>query len=66
MNVRELNREQLLELKERYLIDWYASNDRTPSWGEMADAGAIVDDDTIFDYFDGIDFVEEDFACSSN
>jgi len=65
MNVRELNREQLLELKERYIIDWYAANNRTPSWSEMANAETIVADYAVFDYFDGIDFVPEDFSCSS-
>jgi len=65
MNVRELSQEQLLELKQRYLVDWYDATGMAPSWGDMARAGELVDDETIFDYFDGIDFVPEDFSCSS-
>lgn len=66
MNVRELNREQLRELKEQYIVDWYASQDKTPSWNELANADHIVADYCIYDHYDGIDFVPDDFICSSN
>ena len=66
MKVTELNREQLVSLKERYLCDWYDSYDQCPSWEELADADSIIPDELVFDYFDDTDFVEEDFACQTN
>ena len=68
MKVTELNRDQLVQLKQRYLTDWYDSlpEPGSPSMGELLTADLLVEDETIFDYFDGIDFVEEDFTCGSN
>lgn len=73
MNVHELSRDEMRELKERYLIeladsgqyaevlgvDWDA-----PSWGELAGADEIVPDDVIFEQYEGIDFVPDDFFCN--
>ena len=56
MKVTELNREQLLILKQRYIMD-----DHWPSWGELAAADAFVSDEEIFEAYADIDFVEEDF-----
>lgn len=61
MKVTELTREQLIKLKQRYLTDWYDDLGQSPSYSELADADALVSDETAFDYFEGIDFVEEDF-----
>ena len=61
MKVTELNREQLVCLKERYLCDWYDSIGDTPSWEELANADDFVADETIFYYFEGTEFVPEDF-----
>ena len=72
-DVTELTRDEMRELKERYLIelanegryaevlgvDWDA-----PSWGEMAEADAIVPDDVIFEQYGHISFVEDDFFCN--
>jgi hypothetical protein len=73
MTVHELSRDEIRELKERYLIelanegkyaevlgvDWDA-----PSWGEMAAADEIVPDDVIFYNYEDIDFVPDDFFCN--
>ena len=70
MNVTELNREQLVQLKQRYLtiladegtfaevlgVDYGA-----PSWGDMANADEIVPDDVVFREWEGTDFVAGDF-----
>ncbi len=64
MKVTELNREQLICLKERYLCDWYDSIGDTPSWEELANADDFVADETIFYYFEGTEFVPEDFTTS--
>ena len=61
MKATELNREQLVCLKERYLCDWYDSVGDTPSWEELANVDEFVEDETVFDYFEGIEFVPEDF-----
>ena len=58
MNVHELNREQLTELKQAHLMeseDW-------PSYGELADADELVSDEVIFEKYAGTDFVEEDLT----
>ena len=65
MKVTELNRDQLVELKQRYLTDWYNGYGQCPSWEELANADTIVSDETIQDYFDGIEFVPEDFSCTA-
>lgn len=36
------------------------------TYQELADADNIIPDDLVFDYFEGTDFVPEDFICSSN
>lgn len=73
MNVTELSREQIVELKGDYLcrladegtfaevmgVDYDA-----PSWGDMANADEIVPDDVIFEEYAGTDFVPDDFCCS--
>ena len=68
MKVHELTRDQLVELKQRYLCDWYDSypfDHNGPSYQELADADTIIPDDLVFDYFDGFDFVPDDFACTA-
>lgn len=58
MNVRELNREQLNELKQAYVADMVEN----PSWGELADSENIPDE-IIYTYYEGVHFVPEDFSC---
>lgn len=57
MNVRELNRQQLNELKAHYI----AETMKLPSYEDFANASNIADE-TIYNYYDGIDFVEDDFS----
>lgn len=75
MTIKELSKDQLHELKERYLmkladegtfaevldVDYDA-----PSYGDLANADEIVPDDVIFREYDGIDFVKDDYFCTSN
>lgn len=58
MTVKELNRDQLVSLKQKCLSE---SEERV-SWGELAEADAIVSDEEVFSRYDGTDFCEEDFA----
>ena len=71
MKVTELNRTQLKELKERYLINladegiydlWMGVDYKGPSWSDLANADKLISDETIFKEFEGINFVKEDFA----
>lgn len=63
MKVTELNREQLIQLKQRYLIDQAENHGRIwPSWGELALVDNQVSDETIMKEFEGTEFVEEDFS----
>ena len=58
MSVRELNRDQLVQLKQNYLCEIQHS----VSWGELAFADELVSDEKIFAEYAGYSFVEEDFA----
>ena len=58
MDVHELNREQLIQLKQRYLCE---TQDESVSYGELAAADELVTDEQVFNHFAGIEFVEEDF-----
>ena len=62
MNVKELSRNQLTELKQNYY------NDRHPegvSYGELAGIDELVTDAEIFDEYAGTDFTEDDFAATA-
>lgn len=71
MKVTELNREQLLQLKQRYLTE--LADEGTfaeildvdydePSYSDLANADEIVPDDVVFRNWEGVYFVEEDFV----
>ena len=60
MTTHELNREQMTELKGKYLCETQDS----VSYGELADADEIVSDQTIHEHYAGIYFVDDDFTCS--
>lgn len=71
MTVHELNRDQLVQLKQHYLCQLaeegcYAEvrgvDYDEPSYGDLADADDIVPDDVIFRNYDYVYFTEEDFV----
>lgn len=65
MTVRELNRDQLDELKGRMVSDEiYETEGRTPSYGELADAGSIPDE-RVFEHYDGVEFSDDDFFATA-
>ena len=59
MTVRELNQDQLNELKVRYVFD----HEDSPSWNEIVLAEHIPNE-VIFEEYGHIEFVEEDFFCN--
>ena len=56
MVIRDLNRNQLEQIKQSYYIQ-----KRYPlgvSYGELASIDSLVSDKEVFDEYDGVDFVE--------
>ena len=74
MTVHELNREQVLELKQRYL-EMLADEGNyaavlnvdydEPSQHDLSFADEIVPDDIIFTHYEGTHFVPDDFFCTA-
>lgn len=71
MTVHELNREQLIQMKQNYLCQLADCGEFAeivgvdydcPSWKDLADADEIVPDDVIFRNYDDVYFTEEDFV----
>lgn len=75
MDVRELSKDQMLELKQNYLTKLadegsYAEvmncDYNEPSYHDLANADEIVPDDVIFREYEGIHFVMDDFWCTAS
>ena len=62
--VKELTREQLIELKQNYLTQKMDEKGESPSYGELAEADQTVTDDEIYREFEGTMFSDDDFSCS--
>ena len=65
MTVKQLNRDMLIELKERYLAGKREQSGEGISYSELANADKIVSDDTIYKEYDGYTFGVDDFSCSA-
>ena len=61
MNVKDLSREQLTELKQHYYMN-VLENDI--SYYEMALINELVTDEEIFDYYSSTTFSNDDFFCT--
>lgn len=62
MKLKELNHEQRIQVKQKMLDDeLQASEGRTPSRGELANADALVTDAALEEYAAGIEFSPDDF-----
>ena len=66
MKVTELNKDELLELKQRYYAETGSFPDGSPSYEELAEIDEIVDDEEIYEEYAGVDFVKDDFFCNSS
>ena len=66
MTVRDLNREQLDELKQAYACQLMDCGEDEEVMGigyeELVDA-SFIPDDIIFNHYDGVWFTAEDFFC---
>ena len=63
MTVYDLNREQLDELKQTYFSQLIDTGDGDEILGDVT-CSENIPDEVIFNHYDGIMFVEEDFFCS--
>jgi hypothetical protein len=61
-SVYELSREQLDELKETFFYTDYAS---CKPVGINAETPDEIPDEIIFEWYDGISFVNDDFSCTA-
>nr|DAD87552.1 MAG TPA: hypothetical protein [Siphoviridae sp. ctAUQ2] len=64
MTVQELNRDQLVEIKQSMLLERMDAEGDWPSWGEMADADSLISDEDVFEEYANTEFTEDDFFCS--
>lgn len=75
MDVRDLSREQLVELKCDYMTE--LTNEGifaeimnrdydSPSYWDLANADEFVSDEVIFEHYSGTDFVNDDFFCTAD
>lgn len=62
MTVKELNRDELTELKQRY----YSEKHNNVSYSELVSINELVTDNEIFRKYENTEFTLEDFFCSSN
>lgn len=74
MDVLELSRDQLIELKQNYLTQLadegsYAEvldvDYNEPSYSDLANADEIVPDCVIFKNYEDVCFVNDDFFCTA-
>lgn len=61
MSVEELNRDQLIQLKQNMLMERMDEEGETPSWGELAEVDSIITDEEVQQEYAGTDFVTDDF-----
>ena len=64
MTVTELNRGQLIQLKQLYLEDYlnnWADENESISYNDITNADEIIPDETIFEVYEGTLFTKDDF-----
>ena len=62
MTIYDLNREQIIQVKQDYLTEHlYEVEGRGPSYGELVDADTIVPDWIILEAYACYDFSDDDF-----
>ena len=75
MTIKELSKDQLHELKERYLMkladegtfaEVIGVDYDAPSYGDLANADEIVPEDVIEREYGNVTFVADDFFCTAN
>ena len=64
MTVQELDRDQLIELKQHYIDEKNQEVGQGTSWGELADADELISDKEIYAAYECYSFSNDDFLCS--
>ena len=62
MTVYELNKDELIELKQRY----YIQNNTVCSYNDLSSVDTLVKDKEIFEEYNNVTFTKDDFWCNSN
>lgn len=57
MTVHELNRDQMIQLKQAI----YCQKKKSVSWGELASVDTLVSDKKVIKEYGSTEFTEEDF-----
>ena len=65
MTFDELSEEQKLELKQHILTERNEQRGEGTSYGELADADELVNDETLEAEYGGTEFSPDDFSCSA-
>lgn len=65
MTVYDLNRDQLVELKQNYLTENMEEQGYGVSYDVLADADNIISDERIYEIYAGTEFSPDDFFCSA-
>ena len=60
--VQDLTREELDELKQSYICVMKEGSDEPTYWDDLAEAPEYISDETLFEYYNGMTFAEEDFS----
>lgn len=60
MNVKELNREQIRQLKADY---YEIRHPEGVSYGELASVDSLITDKEVIEAYDGVEFTEDDFTA---
>lgn len=63
MTVYDLNREQLIELKQAYWIGRHVG--RQPDMYTLSNIDDIVSDEQVFAAYHNYEFTDDDFVCSA-
>ena len=64
MKVRDLNRNQIAELKGRMLEERNEANGEGTFYSDVAEADTLISDEEVFAAYDGVDFSADDFTSS--
>lgn len=60
--VFDLTEEQIEFLKEAYATQLLEADGEDMFWGDLASAPDEIQDEVIFNHYDGVTFSDEDFA----
>ena len=65
MNVRELTRDQLEELKSRMICERNEERGGGMSWYEIVHVNSLISDEEVFRRYAGFIFFDDDFYCTA-